>query len=210
MPIRILSSSIMAIVWSLIGSMTVKADNHANDLPLSAIVLPGYTLSSVRGAMSTRPLHPIEGIWQMTADGALIAIERADDGQRRRTDGFVQYRIVLIQSPNRAAMPGSVIGYVQPTARRNIYNARIYTAFRAGRIMEPHGFMMMLQNNGEGYSDPTGLVLARDDARFSVDLWRMLPYLYRKVVRRNPKREAVDGCVRIYPEPSVPRFPRYL
>ena len=54
------------------------------------------------------------------------------------------------------------------------------------------------------------LVLIQDKPGLQINVWNLIPYLYRRVVRRNAPRPDVDGCVRIFPEPVKPRFPRYL
>ncbi len=200
----------LCILALLMRGICASASNPVESLPAVPAVIDGYSMSRAIADMSTRPLHPVEGVWQMTSDGAAIAIERSDDYAARRNDGLVAYRIVLIQSPDRSVVPGTVIGYAQPSAKAGVYNARFYTAIRAGRLAEPRGFMMKVEPESGGNGDPVSLVLTRDNPKYSVDLWRMLPYMYRRVVRRNEQRESVDGCVRVYPEPAVPRFPRYL
>ncbi|MDE6395369.1 MAG: hypothetical protein K2K77_08510, partial [Duncaniella sp.] len=57
--------------------------------------LEGYgSPETVRQRMASSPLHDIEGLWQMTGEGSLMAIERDP-----ATDGAsALYRMVVVHS----------------------------------------------------------------------------------------------------------------
>lgn len=196
----------MVCAWLL----PAAARNHAPELPSVAETDSCYSYEEVCMRMMHRPLHPVEGIWQLTSNGACVAIERYDSGAPRSITDEVVYRMVLIESPDRAARNGSVIGYLQPSAKANVYNARIYTSIVNGRICNPHGFMMQVEEKSTDTGMVSSLVLIQDSPRFQFNVWKLLPYLYRRVLRRNAPRAEVDGCVRVFPEPAKPRFSRYL
>lgn len=91
-----------AVIIFLTASLFVSAD-----------VLTGYsTVDSVTSRLERLPLCPIEGVWQMAADGAVFAIERetlsATETMPRRL------RLTIIRSPHCRVRSGSVMG----TARR--------------------------------------------------------------------------------------------
>lgn len=189
---------------------TAAARNHAPELPQVAETDTCYAFDQVCARMMHKALHPVEGVWQLTSNGACIAIERYDNGAPRSVTDDVLYRMVLIESPDRAARSGTIIGYLRPSAKENVFNARIYTSIVNGRICNPHGFMMQVEEKSTDTGMVSSLVLVQDSPRFQINVWKLLPYLYRRVLRRNAPRQEVDGCVRVFPEPAKPRFPRYL
>lgn len=199
-------AAVVVVTWTL----SALARNHAPMLPLVAEIDTCYTFEQVCARMKHQALHPVEGVWQLTADGACIAIERDCSAQPRSAIEGVTYRMVLIESPYRAARSGSVIGVIRPSAKPNVYNARIYTSMTGNKLCNPRGFMMQVEEKSTDSGMIDHLVLIQDKPGLQINVWNLIPYLYRRVVRRNAPRPDVDGCVRIFPEPVKPRFPRYL
>lgn len=59
-----------------VSALTAAAGNFLDMLPPQSAVAPGYTTAdSVRARMAAMPLCPLEGLWRMAGDGALVAVE---------------------------------------------------------------------------------------------------------------------------------------
>lgn len=57
-----------------VSALTAAAGNFLDMLPPQSAVAPGYTTAdSVRARMAAMPLCPLEGLWRMAGDGALVA-----------------------------------------------------------------------------------------------------------------------------------------
>lgn len=194
------------LLWALpVGAKGKHTLDFTSSLPAMA---EGYSsLDSVRRRMSAMPLHELEGIWQLTGDGgSIIAIERIPAAGT--TEGITVYRMAVIESSEISVMPGTVIGYIAPSAKARQYDARIYTSRSDDYMMltRPSRNLLTLSEDGTRLSfRPTSLKL-----RFN--WWRLLlPYLYRGLVSPSTTdRQVEDGCIRLYPTPIPPLNPRYL
>ncbi len=178
-------------------------------LPLRAAdLLPAgeYDRPVVERRLDSKPLHVIEGIWQFTTDGATVVIER-DTGSGSTFNQATRYRMVIMRSPVRSIMPGTLMGTLAPTAKRGIYSATLYTDSDGGsRLLKPKKFTLTL-------TDDSRLSFRRNGMKLHMRLWRLLPYLSRLGIYTTTDRsgEDLDGCVRIYPAPvNGPVEPRYL
>lgn len=172
---------------------------------VSAEVLTGYsTVDSVTSRLERLPLCPIEGVWQMAADGAVFAIERetlsATETMPRRL------RLTIIRSPHRRVRSGSVMGTARPTVKPGVYEATINTRIAgSGGLELPRRFLLTLNADG------TALTMEPYKSPIKVNLLRLLPYLYRIVRVQDSRPHGLDGAVRIYPLPAVnPLTPVYL
>jgi len=154
--------------------------------------------------MELTPLHHIEGVWQFPSDGVTVAIRRYSPENVPAGTAVEGYRMILVTSPNRALRPGTVIGYLTPTARTGSYEARIYTVQTGLTLTNPRKFTLTLDGN------ESQLEFQRHKSAYSFNLWRALPYMFRHVVRKNETTKVPDGCRRLYPAPSLPHEPIYL
>ncbi|MBD5173309.1 MAG: hypothetical protein HDT08_01545 [Bacteroidales bacterium] len=159
---------------------------------------------AVRTRIADSGPHRIEGIWQFPGSGATVAIERITD--RSKLPGAVTYNMVVVRSENRTIKPGTLMGVLAPTAKSNTYDAAIYTsAGRKARLTAPKHFTLTL---GE---ENSRLIFKRVKSKYSLNLWRILPYMFRYAVRQNNNTgEAPVGCIKIFPLPDAPSEPRYL
>lgn len=175
-----------------------------DDLPRISVIEPDFSVGKIRERLASMPLHHIEGIWEFTGQGFTVAIERegADSGDfSANPEG---YRIYLIQAPNRALRPGTVIGHVSRSASEGVYDARIYTKSVGSRMSAPKGFTLKLDDND------SRMVFEQKRSAFSVNLWRLLPYMWRYTVRPNHTSTPTEGCIRVFPVPDLPFEPVYL
>lgn len=178
-------------------------------LPAMSPVVDGYeNVSAVTERLSQLPLHVIEGLWRFPSEGTLMAIERTvlksgiDDNA-----GATVYRMVIVEAADMALRPGTVMGWLTPTAKRGVYDARIYSSLSPDGINlhSPKTYTLTL-----GDSD-SRLSIASYGSSLRINWWRLLPYMYRSFISRREKSPGdIHGCVRIFPHPEVPSEPRYL
>ncbi len=193
---------LLLLTVALLAPDSIGAASFIDTLPKRSVVLDGYARSETERRLAGLDLHHIEGIWQFTSDGVIVAIERIP----RTVSGFQSacYRMVLLASPNRSLRPGTLAGHVSPTAKSGIYEARIYTTVVGSSLIAPRRFTLKLDDTDRQ------LVFNKHKSKFSVNLWRVLPYMWRHTVTRNYEPAGYRGCVRVFPEPELPLEPRYL
>ena len=167
--------------------------------------LDGYeSPDSVRARLASMPLHDIEGLWEMTGEGSLMAIERDP-----ATDGAsAVYRMIVVRSASVSVREGTVMGYLTPTSQRGQYDARIYSS-----LSDDHTRLIRPTRNVITLGDEGSRITFRSYGRkLRFNWWRLLlPYMYRTLITPIERsRGDLDGCVRVYPTPSNPLNPRYL
>ncbi len=171
----------------------------------SAEVLPGYAeVDSVAARMAAWPLTPVEGVWEMAADGATFAIERVNPSDSEALPR--QLRLVIISSPMRRVRPGSVMGTARPTVKPGVYEAQINTKISdLGALTIPRKFTLTVNEEGNA------LTIQPFKSPLKINLFRLIPYLYRAVRLQDSRPEGLDGAVKIYPPQTVnPLTPVYL
>lgn len=166
--------------------------------------LEGYdTEAEVRARLSSMPLHPVEGLWEFPADGGMVAVERC----ALIAGGTRQYRMVVVSVANRALLPGTVLGTFAATAQANVYDGQFFTALSADGMTPTSPRQAILELDGE----TSRLSMRRVRKGLTVNLWRLLPYIFRfSVTRRDDSPRNLDGWIRLFPPPAVPAEPRYL
>lgn len=152
--------------------------------------------------LSARPLGRIEGIWRFPAGGAVVAIERYGDG-----DTATQFIMTIVSAPDRSLLPGTVIGTITPTSKPDTFKAQLLTSADApaGAPSSPRSFTLTLTDGD------SRLELRHHRKGVKLNWWRLLPYMFRGVatpIDETPRD--LDGCIRIFPSPSIGEDPRYL
>lgn len=137
-----------------------------------------------------------------------MAIER-DDSRELSPDeaGTMVYRMVIVNAADLSLRPGTVMGYLSPTAKRGVYDARIYTGRTdtATTLHSPKTCTLTLSDSD------SRLVIARYGSSLRFNWWRLLPYMYSRLISRREKSPGnIDGCLRVFPAPAIPAEPRYL
>lgn len=167
-------------------------------LPTESVVLDGYMSDGIEERMDIEASSPIEDVWKLVATGGLIAVERVEP--RGADVGSVDcYRMVVLRAPDRAVRPGTVMGYLQPTAAGGTYEAKIYTDTDGdGTLRGAKSFRVVVSEDAmQFYRVRSGL---------SVNIFRLLPYMFRRAVDYRPDdHNGLDGCVR-YRHYSLPRY----
>lgn len=172
-------------------AVAVYAAQPSVRLPATSTVSPGYGLvDSISAKMSRQTLDPVEGLWELTADGAVVAIEREPSTTRRST---ATYRITAVSMPDRSVAPGTLMGRAVSTADARKFDSLIYTKSVGGKLQSPAGFIITLYDD-----DRLSLSHYRQGVRFN--LWRMVPYMFRYSVSSIDERpKGTDGMVRLHP-----------
>lgn len=186
MNVRFLSL-ILAVATAWSGTL---ADSLDDCLKTAQARNEGFDLYSVESTFGNHAADPIEGVWHVTTDDeGVFSIIRDPHSSR--------YIILVTNSADRTISPGSVMGVAASTARKGVYDARIYTSSNSGKLSKPKRFTLTLS--------PEGLLSFRPvNKGLRINIWRLLPYMFRRAVRTVDDRDpALDGAVRIYPKPTV-------
>lgn len=199
----------MRLILSLIAAITTSLAALATGeikLPSSSPApLGGFDrMEEVTARIAESGPHRIEGVWRFPDSGTTVAIERVNAAGA--LPGATTYRMVVVRSANRSIRPGTLIGILAPSAKSEVFDARMYTSsLLAGRLNSPKRFSITLSENN------THLVFKQVKSKYSFNFWRMLPYMFRYSVRSNANTgKAPQGCVKVFPEPEIPLEPRYL
>lgn len=143
-----------------------------------------------------RNLLPIEGVWQWNS-GAMVVIESIGNGR---------IVLTLVESPDPLVDTPKVIGSGQFGGTENTYNIELTTQ---GSIAENPGkkgtakFIAKITNGGR-------LSLTPYSTGIKVNVWRLVPYLFRFSVTKEKKPANLDGAIKIWPALGSPEFPVIL
>lgn len=196
---------LLSLTMCVLSLLPCRAAKIVDMLPDKSSVMDGYVRDDVEKRLAASGIHDIEGLWRFVDDGSVMAIERFIP-EEMPDEGNTCYRMVVVKSPLRAIAPGTLMGYLSPTAKKGTYDASVYTEFDGiNGLHKAKTFCLELGNDGL-------LAFNRYRQGVRLNLWRFVPYMFRySVSSRNERPKGLDGCVRIYPVPvSVPSEPRYL
>ncbi len=130
---------------------------------------------------------PIEGVWRIAGDGAVFAVLPGEGGD----DAF---RLVIVDSPDMSVLPMTEFGTARRTAVAGRYDARLSASLTSGTsVRRDRNLIISLSDDGRLIFEPykKGLKL---------NLWRVLPYMFRfSVASQNTRPSDIDGAVRLYP-----------
>lgn len=149
-----------------------------------------FDLDSLKTYLREDSRSPIEGIWQISGEGAVIAISRKPASK-------ANFEVSIIDSPALEVLPGTIVGELTTTGADDMWEARFVRAGKAGQALPRVGsrdFMCRLVSPG---------VLRFSSFRKNrkISLWRWIPYLFRVSVSEKPTRPAdADGARMLYPE----------
>lgn len=189
------------------AAAAVTGDGLLGGLPSRSEVLAGYEPAEARERLAESPLHIVEGLWEFASEGTLMAIERVDASDSRRGSSATLYRMVAVRGADMALRPGTVMGYLATTSKRGVYDARIFTSRHDdGTVLSsPKSFTVTLTD------DDSRLTIKEYGKGYVFNWWRLLPYMYRYLISRRDRSSGdIEGCMRVFPEPSRPLEPRYL
>ena len=113
------------ILITIAQSLSSSAD-IIDLLPIQSEVLNGYNRDSVESQINQAPRNDIVGIWQFVDSGAEIVIEQFTPNNIPQSHNNF-YRIVILKASSLSIEPGTVMGYITITSKRDKFDARIYT-----------------------------------------------------------------------------------
>lgn len=145
------------------------------------------TLERVSALVDDGRGDPIEGVWRIAGDGAVFAVLPADGGG----DTF---RLVIVDSPDMSVLPMTEFGTARRTAVAGRYDATVAASLPSGSAStREHKLVISLGDDGR-------LVFEPYKQGLRLNLWRVLPYMFRySVVAQDTRPRAIDGAVRLYP-----------
>lgn len=173
-------------------------------LPAGSWVEEGIDDAAVRRMLTAHPSDPVEGIWTATADGASIAVIPGTPPGAPRHVGTLSFLLVILRSPRAGIVPGTVMGWCAPAAKKGYYDSRIFTRCDGRGLSSPKRFTLHLTDNSR-------LAMTRVHEGVELVPWRILPYMFRSMLReRHDRAPELDGMLRVWPlgdgEPLKPRY----
>lgn len=167
------------------------SDSFLDEIAVSSERVEGYTQEKAERYLATSAIHRIEGIWQFTASAVTVVIERFRSDEV--PDDAVCYRMVLLRASDRTVVPGSVMGYLAPTAKSDVYDARLYTDFDGFGFLSAKRFTITM-------NEDTRLSFKPEKKGVKFNFYRLLPRSLRIGISTQDTRDAsLDGCVRVFP-----------
>lgn len=144
------------------------------------------TLARVCAMVDDGGGDPIEGVWRIAGDGAVFAVLPGEGGDT--------FRLVIVDSPDMSVLPMTEFGTARRTAVAGRYDARLSASLTSGAaVRRDRNLIISLRDDGTLIFEPykKGLKL---------NLWRVLPYMFRfSVASQNTRPSDIDGAVRLYP-----------
>lgn len=190
---------VTVIAVAVVSRVAAFADTGELDRYLSrAREVPVHIdMTCADAVFADRALAPVEGVWRISGSEGTFAVVADPE--------TIFYKIILVDSPDRSLTPGTLIGAMTALGRKNSFDARIFTSEVGGLLSSPKRFTVSLADDGR-------LIIVPVTDRLKVNLWRLLPYMFRNSVKHvNDRPKNLDGALRIYPEPAVPpESSRYL
>ncbi len=161
------------------------------------------TPSSARAMLDALPLHDIEGIWQLTDDGASVVIVRSN--ATASAGEVTGYDMIVLESPDRALLPGTKIGELTPLAQPLTYDGRILI-IGDGKIKPAKTRRVTVK-----LEDSSHLSFRNVNSGVRITPYLIIPWQLRRGIKiENDRGVNLDGCLKIYPATPVEGEPRYM
>ncbi len=144
------------------------------------------TLARVCAMVDDGGGDPLEGVWRIAGDGAVFAVLPGEGGDT--------FRLVIVDSPDMSVLPMTEFGTARRTAVAGRYDARLSASLTSvAPVRHDRSLVISLSDDGRLIFEPykKGLKL---------NLWRVLPYMFRfSVAAQDTRPSDIDGAVRLYP-----------
>ncbi len=167
------------------------------------VLFPGCSAEEMKRRIDNLGPVPIEGLWQFTGDGAVIAVERSQADIEPDALPY-SYNIIMVEPVDDKVVAGALIGRLKATALASSFDCTLFT--------DPDNPRSRTRRFTVKMTDEGHLSFVKVKSGTTVSLWRLIPYLFRvTVVKRAGRDPNLDGAIRIYPlSPSTFNGPRYL
>ena len=200
---------IITLSAAIVVTLTTMAADLSKYIPSTAPMLECYdNLDSLKVELSHRPLTDIEGLWQMTQNNSIVIIEPATLPDLTIAGGDV-WQIVLVSSPRKSLFPGTVLGYITPSARKDRFDAWMYTTGAYG-VLKHHSRLTL------DLTDELHISLIKPKSKWRATVRHSFYFLFRASVsaRTNGSdidNTPIDGFIKLYPAANgKPLKPVYL
>ena len=163
-----------------------------NGIPKKSVVLEGIDVDSMRVRLSESGMQPLEGIWYYPNEEMTMGIERYNGGKN------ISYRIILLETPDINLVPGTVIGYIAPTAVDNKYQLWIYSQRDRLTLIKPLQCVATLNAAATSLTfDPPHWKI-----KVRVNIARFLPSLFNgiSIIPERVEEKVPIGFRKVYPE----------
>lgn len=195
----------MTRILASIATLAITTGAIAAVVPGHSTLLSDVDETSMRERLSHTDMQPLEGIWEYPVEDMTVGIERYNG------EHGIDYRIVMLASGDIDLLPGTVMGYIAPTAAHNKYSLWLYCE-RNGTVLE-HPVECTATLN----SDATSITFVKPhwEVKFRVSLSRFLPSLFKGLgVSADKKEEKIPvGFRKVFPTTGQEHHPdkvRYL
>ena len=183
--------NIVTMVMAMLVSVAAQAESKTQ-VPKESQILAGYNEDTARAICDEAGSRTIEGIWYYAQEHTTLLIERCGDAL-----GGMRYRAVYLDSDDNELLPGTVMGYLEPSVNANVYAIWLYSAREGSVLKHPVQCVARMGENG------ASLVFEhrKISFRFRINLARFLPSLFKGIslIPDMEKEELPVGFHRIYP-----------
>lgn len=163
---------------------------------LTLSVVFGFDIpKSVAEKFEGRTLSPIEGAWLWNS-GALVVIE---------SDSHGAVTLTLVDSPDPLQETPRIIGHGSFTGSTNSYKVELIADGSVARPSATHRTVKFLATVSDNH-----ISLKPYSTGLKVNLWRLVPYLFRFSITSQGEPSGTLGAVRVLPSTGSPELPVIL
>lgn len=191
MRIRVVVAALMAAAATTAAAQSVSY--YRDDVPAQSEALYGYSLENQIAKFETLPIQGIEGIWEYPDEMMTVAIESFTSPDFAPN---ITHRVVMLECTDDLLLPGTVIGYVSPSADSSKYELWIYSEQDGMSLLSPVRCVATLNRGMLTFKRMKNLKV-----RTRINLTRFLPTLFRgiSVYPQITTEELPVGFRKIYP-----------
>lgn len=188
---------VAVLLWAACFAQSAFGAENQGIPSKSRIIKADYSESAVKARCQSMALQPVEGLWYYSEEKTSIMIERTDDTK----DGYnAKYRIVYVDSDDYDLLPGTVMGYMEPSAENGKYVLWIFSEREVSTLFKPVKCVATLSADGESLT----FVKPSVKLKFRMNVARFLPTLFRglSVIAEKGSETMSLGFRKIYPTTS--------
>lgn len=188
---RAVAAALMAV--TVMAAAAQDVSYYRDDVPQESESLYGYSIENQIAKLEGLPIQGIEGIWEYPDEMMTVAIERFTSTNFAPN---ITHRVVMLECTDDDLLPGTVIGYVSPSADSSKYELWIYSEQEGTTLLTPVRCVATLKDGMLTFKRMKNLKV-----RTRVNLNRFLPTLFRgiSVYPQITTEELPVGFRKIYP-----------
>lgn len=188
---RAVAAALMAV--TVMAAAAQDVSYYRDDVPQESESLYGYSIENQTAKFEGLPIQGIEGIWEYPDEMMTVAIEQFTSTNFAPN---ITHRVVMLECTDDDLLPGTVIGYVSPSADNSKYELWIYSEQEGTALLMPVRCVATLKDGMLTFKRMKNLKV-----RTRVNLNRFLPTLFRgiSVYPQITTEELPVGFRKIYP-----------